>query len=231
MARDDKDPFELQERHGRARARLRANIAAALLLDWLIIDVETLYPDYLSDLESRFQTGFDYAEMWRDDPKFDGFVPLHGRDGSTIDFWLHRDDLDELLSRLFPHGPNDAPAFNQGRGFVVVMLHSALEALFYDLGLKTKKRESIVSAWVRILDIAEREPALASVLVDLGESRNLLAHNGGRVTERYRRHVPLTTFAIGQTRLVTGKDIRIFSDAIHRVADQALSLESLSSQT
>ena len=231
MAHNELDPLETQDPHTRARQRLRINLATTLLLDWLVSDVESREPDYFSDLESRFQTGFDYAAKWRDDPKFDGFVPLHGRDGSTIDFWLHRDDLDELLSRLFPHGPNDAPAFNQGRGFVVVMLHSALEALFYDLGLKTKKRESIVSAWVRILDIAEREPALASVLVDLGESRNLLAHNGGRGTERYRRHVPLTTFAIGQTRLVTGKDIRIFSDAIHRVADQALSMESPSSQT
>ena len=231
MAHNELDPLDTQDPHTRARQRLRINLATTLLLDWLVSDVESREPDYFSDLESRFQTGFDYAAKWRDDPKFDGFVPLHGRDGSTIDFWLHRDDLDELLSRLFPHGPNDAPAFTQGRGFVVVMLHSALEALFYDLGLKTKKRESIVSAWVRILDIAEREPALASVLVDLGESRNLLAHNGGRVTERYRRHVPLTTFAIGQTRLVTGKDIRIFSDAIHRVADQALSMESPSSQT
>src|SRR3989304_7054746 len=108
MARDDKDPFELQERHGRARARLRANIAAALLLDWLIIDVETLYPDYLSDLESRFQTGFDYAEMWRDDPKFDGFVPLHGRDGSTLRFLLHSDDFAAFIAPPFPPPPNTA---------------------------------------------------------------------------------------------------------------------------
>ncbi|MGH7773747.1 MAG: hypothetical protein ACREQA_16095, partial [Candidatus Binatia bacterium] len=164
-------------------------------------------------------------------PKFDGFVPLHGRDGSTIDFWIHQDDLGDLLSRLFPHGPNDAPAFNQGRGFVAVKLHSALEALFHDLLLERNDNESVVSALVRILGITETEPELAQILVDLRETRNLVAHHGGRVTEKYRSQVPMTTFAIGETRLVTGNDIRLFSDAIRRVADQALSLESPSSQT
>lgn len=225
MAHDDIDPLDTRDRRNRARQRLRSNLAAALLLDWLLADIETEDPEYFSDLESRFQTGFDYAAKWRDDPKFDGFVPLHGRHGSTIDFWIHEEDLGELLSRLFPHGPKDAPSFSQGRAFVLVMLHSALETLFQDLHLKRKKKESIVSALKRILRIAERDPALAGVLDDLGETRILVVHNGGRVTERYRRHVPRTTFAISETRLVTGKDIRLFSDAVHRIAEHALSLQ------
>ena len=105
------------------------------------------------------------------------------------------------------------------------MLHGAIETLFQDLLLKRNENESIVSALVRVLGIAEREPALADILVDLRETRNLVAHHGGRVTERYRGHVPMTTFAIGETRLVTGKDIRLFSDAVHRVAEHALSLK------
>ena len=225
MAHEDIEALDAQDTRNLARQRLRSNLAAALLLDWLLTDVETQNPEYFSDLESRFQTGFDYAAMWRDDPKFDGFVPLHGRDGSTIDFWIHQEDLGELLSRLFPHGPNDAPAFSQGRALVVVMLHSALETLFQDLRLKPNDKESIVSALVRILGIPEREPTLADILVDFRETRNLIAHHGGRVTERYRRHVPMTTFAIDEIRLVTGKDIRLFSDAVHRVAEHALSLK------
>lgn len=226
MTHDDMDQLDAQDPRKRARQRLRSNLAAALLLDWLLTDVETQDPEYFFELESRFQTGFDYATMWRDDPKFDGFVPVHGRDGSAIDFWIHQEDLGELLSRLFSHGPNDAASFCHGRALVVVMLHSALETLFQDLHLKRNDKESIVSALVRILGIAEREPALADILVDLRETRNLIAHHGGRVTKQYRRHVPMTTFAIGETRLVTGKDIRLFSDAGHRVAEHALSLKS-----
>lgn len=224
MAHDDIDPLDIQGRRNRARQRLRSSLAAALLLDWLLTDIETQDPEYFSDLESRFQTAFDYAAMWRDDPKFDGFVPVHGRDGSTLDFWIHQDDLGDLLSRLFPQGPSDAPSFFQGRALVVVMLHSTLETLFRDLGLKLNKKESVVSALVRILRIRERDPAFADTLVDLGETRNLVAHHGGRVTAKYRQRVPMTTLAIDETRLVTGKDIRLFSDAVHRVAEHALSL-------
>lgn len=226
MAHDDIDPVDTQSRRTRARQRLRSNLAAALLLDWLLTDIETQDPEYFSNLESRFQTAFDWAAMWRNDPKFDGFVPLHGRHGSSIDFWIHQEDLGELLSRLFPDDLNDATSFSQGRALVVVMLHSALETLFQDLDLKKLNvEESVVSALVRILDIGGREPALADILVDLRESRNLVAHHGGRVTKGYRRKVPGTTFAIGETRLVTGKDIRLFSDAVHRVAEQALRLK------
>ena len=225
MARDDIDLLDTQDRRKRARQRLRANLAAALLLDWLLADIETKDPEYFSDLESRFQAGFEYAAMRRDNPNFDGFVPLHGRHGSAIDFWIHEEDLGELWARLFPNGPNDATSFSQGRALVIVMLHSALEMLFQDLGLKQKKGESVVLALVRILGIAKRDSALADVLVDLGETRNLVAHHGGRVTAKYRQRVPTTTFAIGETRLVTGKDIRLFSDAVHCVAEQALRLK------
>ena len=225
MAHDDIDLLDTQDRPNRARQRLRSNLAAALLLDWLLTDIETQDPEYFSDLESRFQAGFEYAAMRRDNPNFDGFVPLHGRHGSAIDFWIHEEDLGELWARLFPDGPNDATSFSQGRALVVVMLHSALEMLFQDLGLKRNDNESIVSALVRILGIAERDPGLAAVLVDMGETRNLVAHHGGRVTAKYRQRVPMTTFAIGETRLVTGKDIRLFSDAVHRIAEHALSLQ------
>ena len=225
MARDDIDPLDTQDRRNRARQRLRANLAAVLLLDWLLADIETQDPEYFSDLESRFQAGFEYAAMRRDNPNFDGFVPLHGRHGSAIDFWIHEEDLGELWARLFPHGPKDALSFSQGRALVVVMLHSAVEMLFRDLGLKQRKRESVVSALVRIHGIAEQDPGLAAVLVDMGETRNLVAHHGGRVTAKYRQRVPMTTFAIGETRLVTGNDIRLFSDAVHRVAEHALSLQ------
>lgn len=144
---------------------------------------------------------------------------------NTIDFWIHQEELGELLARLFPHGPNDAPSFSQARALVVVMLHSALETLFHDLDLKRLGEESIVHALVRILGIAEREPSLRDTLVDIGETRNLVAHHGGRVTEKYRRRVPMTAFAPGEVRLVTGNDIRLFSDAVQRVAEQALSLK------
>lgn len=225
MAQDDIDPLDTQDRRNRARERLRANLAAASLLDWLLTELETQVPQYFSDLESRFQTAFDWGAMWRDDPKFDGFVPLHGRHGSAIDFWIHEEDLGALLALLFPHGPKDVLSFSQGRALVVVMLHSALEMLFQDLGLKRKDNESVVSALVRILRIRERDSALADTLVDLRETRNLVAHHGGRVTKRYRRQVPRHTFAIGETRLVTGRDIRLFNDAVHRVAEHALSLQ------
>lgn len=225
MAHDDIDPLDAQDPRNHARQRLRSNLAAALLLDWLLTDVETQNPDYFSDLQSKFQTGFDYAAMWCDDPKFDGFVPVHGRRGSAIDFWIHQDDLGDLLSRLFPHGPNDSSSLSNGRALVAVMLHSAIETLFQDLDLKKQNpNEPIVLALARIFGIAEREPGLKDTLVDLHETRNLVAHTG-RVTEKYRQRVPMTTFATGKTRVVTAKDIQSFSDAVHRIAEYALSLK------
>jgi hypothetical protein len=129
--RDGIDDLDAGDRRESAWQAFRSQVASALLLNWLLGDMERRNPEYFSELEARFQSGFDYEELFRREGTFDGWVPVHTSDGG-VDFWISTDGLADLQSRLFPHEAKDGPTFGSGRQLVVVMLHSALEHLARD---------------------------------------------------------------------------------------------------
>jgi hypothetical protein len=215
---DNIDPLDVQNPVKRATQRFRTNLAAGLLLDWLLSDIETKQPDYFTDLEIRLETGFDYARAWREEGTFDGEVPIHTADFNDVDFWIELEDLGILHGQLFPHGSHNAPAFADGRALVVLILHSALETLFGDLNLRRAKRESIVDAVARYIGAPVSDP-LYNDLVELRETRNVVAHNGGAVDHRYLRQIPHSPLNLGEKRVVTAKDLGRFASAVRRAGD------------
>ncbi|HEX9565230.1 MAG TPA: hypothetical protein VF981_14705 [Gemmatimonadaceae bacterium] len=217
------DALDAQDARLRATQRFRSNLAAGLLLDWLLTDVEATKPAYFSELESRFETGYDYAKMWREDGTFNGEVPIHTADGDDVEFWIELEELDLLHDQLFPYGSHDAPAFADGRALVVVILHTALETVFQDLKLHRDGYESVVAAVVRYLRLATSEPLYAD-LVELREARNVIAHSGGTVDKRYLERVRGTSKEFGEKLVVTIKDLSRFAAAARRAGDSLLAL-------
>ncbi len=220
---DDIDPLDVQDSRLRAAQRFWSNLAAALLLEWLLTDVEKKQPSYFSDLESRFESGYEYARMWKEDGTFDGNVPIHTADETDVEFWIGLDELDLLHQQLFPHGSHDAPTFADGRALVVLVLQSALETLFQDLKLQKGGDESTIAAVLRLLGLGATDPTYAA-LIELRETRNLYAHHGGAVTERYVRIVKDSSFVVGEKRIVALEDLSRFAASVRQAGQRLIAL-------
>lgn len=217
--RDSIDELDAGNPREAAWQAFRSQVASALLLDWLLSDMERRHPEYFSELENRLQSGFDYEDIFRREGTFDGWVPIHASD-SDVDFWISIDNLKDLLARLFPHEVKDAPPFGSGRQLVVVMFHSALENLARGYGLWDHgSGKSVVSVLGQRLQLLIKNRDLQSVLIDLRETRNVIAHSSGSVTEQYVKLVRHTQFQMGEKRLVSSADIARFSNAVEEVGE------------
>lgn len=222
MKRSEIDPLDTQDSTEAARERFRASLGAAALLGLVLEEHRRENPNYFDDLYGRLQSGFDYIELLKDEEFYDGNVPLHAASGA-IDYWIGVDDLADLLDLYFPHGPHDAPSLADGRYLVVLMLHSALECLVNDLGLQRKERESIVATVLRHnKKLQSKHSTLAASLIDLRETRNVIAHSGGIVTDRYLATVRRTKFRRGERRLLAEDDIRDFTAAVRNAGHDLL---------
>lgn len=210
------DPLDSIDRVEQAWQRFRTRLAAALLLNWLLSDVDASIPDYFMDLWNRLQSGFDYEEIFKREDQPSDEVPVHGIDDRQTT-WLGVDDLHDLLEVLFPHGPKEAPSLGSGRQLVVVVLYSAVEALLDDLDLR-KPGMSALSCLEERLDLLAADESLYRLLLDLKETRNLIAHNGGAVNKRYTQRFPAHPWTEGETRIVSAVDIKRFSAAARSAA-------------
>jgi hypothetical protein len=151
--------------------------------------------------------------MWEREGVLDGDIPVHTHDYRDVDFWIDPSDLADLISVLFPHGIGDTPTINEGRALVVLMIYSALETVARDVGLQQRGNESVIRSFDGSLEIEKHQPKLWSSLVELRETRNLIAHSGGVVTQRYKRVVPASNYEVGERCQVTDADIQRFSNA------------------
>lgn len=215
--RDGIDELDAGDRREAAWQAFRSQVASALLLDWLLNDMESRNPEYFSELEGRFQSGFDYVEIFQREGTFDGWVPVHAAD-DDVDFWISADGLADLQARLFPHEAKDGPTFGSGRQLVVVMLHSAIEHLAGGYALWDQRSgKSVVTILGQHFKWHEKERALQADLIDLRETRNLIAHHSAVVNVGYVKMVQGTKFQVGETRTVGAADVARFSRAVERV--------------
>jgi hypothetical protein len=214
------DPLDSIDPVEQSWQRFRTRLAAALLLDWLLRDVDASIPDYFADLWNRLQSGFDYEEIFKREGQPSDEVPVHSIDDRQTT-WLGVDDLRDLFEVLFPHGREEAPSLDSGRQLVVVMLYSAVEALVDDLGLR-RRGMSALSCLEERLNLPAADEGLHRLLLDLKETRNLIAHNGGAVDRRYAQRFPDHPWAEGETRMITAQDIQRFSAATRSAGKQLI---------
>lgn len=76
---------------------------------------------------------------------------------------------------------------------------------------------------IRVLDVAldldDLDPEAFADLVNLRETRNLIAHNGGKVNQRFLHLVKKTVFEDREDRVIPPQEIGRFSSAVFWAAE------------
>lgn len=192
----------------------RASFAGALLHSWLVQDLEEMRPDYYTELKERISEAISTIYVMREaDPNvIEG--PIQGPEGRSADFW-DLPSLELLQDQLFPRGTGPEDAAFSARGLVVVGLHAALEAYlssrFQVSGRKPLYHcieEAITSDGLTFPAVLFRD------LVDCDETRHVVVHSRGVVTDRYVRNVAGTPLVEGQFRPLHAADLHRFASAI-----------------
>ena len=222
--RSEADPLDEGEPKAKAWEEFRASYSTALILHWLFGDLDEIYPDYALHLWNRFQTAFDYRELFEKDGEFHGYVPLPASDdldNEEYNVWYDYDDLVQWYDYLFPHRGTKVDTANLGQGLVVVALHSALESYARALDIVTGPP---LPAAIRGFLEKQAQPSMLDAdtfltLVDCDATRHIIVHNRGVVDEKYLRAVHDSHFESGERRLLTVRDVNRFASAVRRTAE------------
>ena len=221
-----KDPLDAGDPKRKAWEEFRAAFSGPLLMVWLLRDIKSLAPDYIANLESRFEMAFDHAELLdREDPARDGAVPFddvpYGDYQGQI-VWFDRADAEELAEQLFPHGTRATSDQTLWLGLAVVGLHSAFEnyaravGALQDGGHRRGLPQKLDAYFQRRKITYDSQ--LFTLLADCDATRHIVVHNHGVVDERYLRAVSSPAFELGERRPLEFRIVLDFARALWRTA-------------
>lgn len=205
----------------KAWEEFRATFASFRLLAFLIDELEEVAPGYFENLQERFDYGeLNAAALAEDDPEYDGAWPVQGYQDQGVNF-IDREYARELYAQLFPHAEPASDVGYWSRGAVVIGFHAALEAYAKALGAEMRRR-SLVVAVRDLLRTSRRptdlDPDTADALVDLDQTRILLVHSRGVVTDQYVDKVKDNRFQRGERRELSRRIVEGFASTAWRVA-------------
>ena len=201
----------------------RAGFAAARLFAWLLDELDEVAPGYVEDLRGRIDEGISAGElMAQEDPDYDGAAIIHSpvrREAKFID----HDEALLLEDQLFPDWAKPDPRdFAQAtRGLALVAMHGALETYAVAVGVDLRRRplpEAIQRHLARRTNGHVLDASLADSLTLIDETRHVIVHHRGAVSERFVRNVKYTTLEIGEIRSLSPQDIYGYAQVLWRVA-------------
>ena len=214
------DPLDSMDPRRGAWEEFRADYAAALLLNWLLRDLEYLNPEFVWDLWNRFEGGLAYRASFEAEGSYDGAVPVHRPDGE-VDFWIDYAELKSLYEWTYPHGTG-GPSIDAWRSLVVVALHSGLERYARALGIGGRGRfPDRIREFLGTRDAQALDADTWDTLNDLDATRHVVVHNRGIVDEPFVRAVRNTPFQTGERRAMNEQHVNTFAACVRRTA-QAL---------
>jgi hypothetical protein len=220
IRRQSTDPLDSLDPAKAAWEEFRADFANALLIHWLIRDIEYLKPEFADDLWNRFETGFAYREALQEEDLYYGEVPVHTPDGTDVDFWIKYEELISLYDWLYPHhGRTQGPPTDAWRPLILVALHSALERYAKSRHITTT---GFFPGHVKQFLEQRGTPLDANtwdVLCDLDASRCVVVHNRGIVDNGYIRKVRNSVFAENERRTVKGEQVTSFAECVRQIAE------------
>jgi hypothetical protein len=202
--------------------------SAYRVLSWLISELNQFAPDFLGDIRQRFDDAYansdslaEEGEGW--DPNW---ITL---DTPGYEYWTDRAGAADLFEQLFPFSERDIGVEYQARCLILVGFHSALDHYLVTIsdqavhGPLPQRIKKYFAAHRLKLSIDEYDSLIA-----FDESRHLIVHNRGVVTEGYRDNVRYNRLQIGETRQVSDKELWNWGDLVW---DLAVRLRSLSETT
>jgi hypothetical protein len=215
---DDRD---IGEPARKAWEEFRASYSAALLNVWLLEDLEYICPNYFEELETRVAEGILSGEqLMKDDPEAFPEAPIQGPEGHGVAFWP-LDDAYLLEQQLFPHNSSQDDYKLMARGLAAVGLHAALAAYFGLVPGKTDKSlPESMRLWHKRTLAKSLEAELSDTLIELDETRNIVVHNRGIVSEKYANNVPLNKLQLGERKPIGFRDLQRFANTVWELADK-----------
>lgn len=203
----------------------RASYAAARLFSWLLGDLDEIAPDYVDDLRERINNGISMGELLaEEDHEYDRAAIIHSpvrREAHFIDY----EDAILLEDQLFPHRrASDDRDFKQAmHGLALVAFHSALESYVNAVGAdrrRTPLPKAVGGFLVARGRKFELEESLADAFTVFDETRHLVIHNRGTVSDRYADNVKYNTLQVGELRVISARDLDDFSATAWRIASK-----------
>jgi hypothetical protein len=216
---DDRD---IGEPARKAWEEFRASYSAALLNVWLLEDLERICPNYFEELEIRVGEGILSGEqLMQDDPEAFPEAVIRGPGGDGVTFWP-LDDAYLLEQQLFPHNSSQEDYKLMARGLAAVGLHAAL-ATYFAAAVPGKTGKSLPESmreWHRRVLGKSLEAELSDTLIELDETRNIVVHNRGIVSEKYANNVPLNKLQLGERKPIHFKDLQRYANIVWELADK-----------
>jgi hypothetical protein len=207
----------------KAWEEFRASYSAALLHAWLLEDLEEIRPDYFDELQTRIaeailtgeELGRENAEEYGSD------APIQGPEGKSVTF-LPIEDAYLLEEQLFPHSRSDDDYKWAARGLAAVGLHASLATYFTTIvgATSPKSLPEAVRAWHKQELGQSLESELSDALIELDETRNIVVHNRGVVSDKYVNNVPLNRLHSGERKPVSHNDLRRYAGTVWDVANK-----------
>ena len=137
-------------------------------------------------------------------------------DTPAYEYWTDRAGAAELYEQLFPHADKDIAMEEIGRGLALVGLHSALDHYFSSLtdssghGPLPQRIASYLGS--------EIESGLYEALIRIDETRHVIIHHRGIVSDKYVTNVPYGNFVAGEKRKISDAELWKLGDVVWDVA-------------
>ena len=177
--------------------------ASFRLLAYLIEEMDQVAPQYFADLKQRFDYGDLNAQGLREsDPEYDGAWPIDDFDRKGVTF-MDPVYAVELYDQLFPHTGPEADVRYLSNGAVITGFHASLEVYAKALGADLRRRPLTTAVRDLLRDASpprDLDPDSSDALLDLDQTRHLLIHNRGVVTEQYANAVKGNQLILGELR-------------------------------
>lgn len=203
----------------------RLSHAAATALRVLLAELRDAAPDYLESLQTRISDAIVHGDMWSerglpDGEPWDGYVPLQGPDGGSVNFIRH-EDAESLEEQLSPDAAKPYDYLWNMRGVVAVALHSALDTYARAVGVVPGPLpEGIDRLLSRTEDTGHLEVGIFTSLVEFDASRHVFVHQAGIIDARYQLAVRNSPLAVGERRPVDDALLEWYSRLAWDIAER-----------
>lgn len=210
-----RDRLDIGEPQRKAWEEFAIQFSASRLMSLLLAKIQDLVPEFFAELKQEFDDAYANSDNLADEGE--GWDP----DWVTLttpayEFWTDRAGAAELYEQLFPHADKDLAMEGTGRGLALVGLHSAMEHYFTAL-TGTSAHETLPRRIGKYLG-----PKISSetyeALIRLDESRHVIIHHRGIVSDKYITNVAYGRYFAGEKRTISDAELWKLGDLVWDIA-------------
>lgn len=216
--RPERDPLDAGEPGTKAWEEFAVQFSGVRLLSLLLSEIAEVAPDFFDDIKDRFYNAYQNSDDQAEEDE--GWDPdWVNLETPAYLYATDRAGAAELYGQFFPHGDKDISLEHVSRGLALVGFHSALELYFVTVtGIRT--REELPKRIGQYLKEKGQalDPAEYEALIRLDETRHVIIHHRGTVSERYVANVAYGKLLAGERRDISNSELWRMGDLVWFIA-------------